>query len=320
MSQEPQHYEVIIVGGSFAGLSAATGIARMNRSVLIIDSGHNRNRFASHVHNFAGFEGMSPADVLNKMRETTYAYPFVHGIKGTVVKIENLSVPQKGADREKEKEIKFRVTVDHGETYECKRVILATGVVDELADIKGVKELWGVGVAHCPHCHGYEVSNKRIGFLRTQNPMLGVFPKMLRELSPKIDIVFFTDGVKLDEKERIQWVQSHVVIEERRIDSLVGDPERHLKRIQFDDGSSLELDCLFIAGKCHPHKLFVDQLGLEMDMGPSGQYYKTNPMTKETSVKGVYACGDTARPSHQTTFAVSDGVLAGFMCHLSLIM
>jgi thioredoxin reductase len=309
--------DVVVVGGSFAGLAAATSIGRMLRSVLVIDNGKNRNRFAKEVHNFVGFEGQSPAAVLEKARETTFKYPDVKSLQGTVTKIQNLSTEQT---------LKFKLTVETAEgvqEVECSRVILACGVVDELPAIEGLKELWGgEGVAHCPHCHGYEVRGKKLGFVYAPHPMLPAYSKMLKQLS-KQDLTMFLNGATLEEKDQGMWAALGVTVEAKKISKLIPlDDQKHdrgLQAVSLEDGSNTPLDCLFTITGASANATFTEQLGLELDNSMSGKIYKTNPMTKETSVKGVYACGDTARVSHQVTMAIADGLNAGIMCDFSLM-
>ncbi|HEV8456427.1 MAG TPA: NAD(P)/FAD-dependent oxidoreductase, partial [Gemmatimonadales bacterium] len=147
--EPPAEYEVIVVGGSFAGLSAAMQLARARRRVLIIDTGKPRNRFAKTSHGFFGQDGRAPKEILETARRQLLAYPTVKFLRAEAIH----------AVGEKDR---FLVRFgDNGEAR-ARRLVLATGVTDHLPEVPGMKELWGTGVAHCPYCHGYEVSGRKL--------------------------------------------------------------------------------------------------------------------------------------------------------------
>lgn len=149
------HHEVIVIGGSFAGLSAAMQLARARRRVLVIDAGRPRNRFAAHAHGFFGQDGKPPAQIVDEAAAQLAAYPTVQRIAGDV------RMAERDADG------RFHVTLADGSRASADRLILATGIRDELPALPGLAERWGVSVLHCPYCHGYEVSGQRLGVLAT---------------------------------------------------------------------------------------------------------------------------------------------------------
>jgi len=146
--------EVIIIGGSFAGLSAAMQLARGQRKVTVIDAGEPRNRFANQSHGFFGLDGVSPYQIQQEAQRQLLKYPTVTLIEDTAT----------AASKE---EGLFHVTLGNGQTINSKKLILATGLKDEIPDIPGLRERWGATVAHCPYCHGYELRNQPLGVIAT---------------------------------------------------------------------------------------------------------------------------------------------------------
>ena len=157
-------YDVIIVGGSYAGLSAGLQLARARRQVLVIDAGQRRNRFAATSHGFLGQDGQAPEVIAAEGRSQLMEYPTVTWVQGSAVLVNQ---PVEG----------FSVRTEHSGTFHARRLILATGVVDELPAVEGLKERWGTRVFHCPYCHGYELNEGRIG-------VLGVVPMSLHHALP----------------------------------------------------------------------------------------------------------------------------------------
>ena len=139
------HHDAIVVGGSFAGLSAAMYLARARRSVCIVDAGAPRNRFAEHSHGFFAQDGSTPGTILDTARAQVAAYPTVTFVDGKVA-----SAQSQGSG--------FGVVLDDGRTLESERLVLAFGLSDELPEIPGLNQRWGRSVLHCPYCHGYELS------------------------------------------------------------------------------------------------------------------------------------------------------------------
>src|SRR5215212_7100600 len=143
-------HDAIVVGGSYAGIAAALQLVRARRKVLVIDGGARRNRFASSSHGFLGQDGRDPGEIAATAREQLLAYPTVTWIEGAATRAHAAGTA-------------FAVTLGDGATHEARRLILASGVTDELPDIPGVAERWGRSIFHCPYCHGYELGGGRIG-------------------------------------------------------------------------------------------------------------------------------------------------------------
>lgn len=152
---EQRHFDVIVVGGGFAGLSAALQVARTRRRVLVVNTGKPRNRFAAASHGFLGYDGRSPAQIAQIGREQLLKYPTAHFVEGKAIRAE------------RQQNDSFSVELESGAIYQGKRIILAMGVVDHLPEIPGLAERWGKTVNQCPYCHGYELAGEAWGVFYT---------------------------------------------------------------------------------------------------------------------------------------------------------
>ncbi|MCS4312571.1 thioredoxin reductase [Pseudomonas sp. BIGb0381] len=290
-------YDVIIVGGSYAGLSAGLQLARARRQVLVIDAGQRRNRFAATSHGFLGQDGQAPEVIAAEGRSQLMEYPTVTWVQGSAVQVN----PQAEG---------FRVRTEHSGTFHARRLILATGVVDELPAVEGLKERWGTRVFHCPYCHGYELDQGRIGVLAT-SPLAMHHALMLPDWGTT---TLFTNGVFTpDAEQQAQLDRRGVSVEKagvRRISGERADLELH-------DGRVFNLDGIFTMSRTRIGPL-AEQLGCELTDGPTGPYLHTND-TRQTSVPGVFACGDASLAAGSVALAVGEGVRAGVGAHFSLI-
>lgn len=290
-------FEVIIVGGSYAGVAAALQLSRARRRVLVIDAGVRRNRNASHSHGFLGQDGVDPAAIAAKGRAEVTAYPTARWIE---TRAESATRTENG----------FAVTLADGERHEGERLVLALGVIDELPDIPGVDERWGRSIFHCPYCHGYELAQGKIGVIAT-SPMSVHQAMMLPDWGTT---TYFTRGFDPTPEERAGLHRRGVTLEKAQV---IGIEEQATVRLS--DGRALAFAGLFVAPKNRVAGTLAAGLGLEMEDGVMGRIIRTDPMTKETSIPGVFACGDAALPAGSVSFAVADGARAGFGTHRSLI-
>ncbi|CAB3966521.1 thioredoxin reductase [Burkholderia cenocepacia] len=296
------HHEVIVIGGSFAGLSAAMQLARARRRVLVIDAGRPRNRFAAHAHGFFGQDGKPPAQIVDEAAAQLAAYPTVQRIAGDV------RMAERDADG------RFHVTLADGSRASADRLILATGIRDELPALPGLAERWGVSVLHCPYCHGYEVSGQRLGVLAT-HPLSVHQAILIPDWGPT---TWFTQGVvEANEEEAALLDARGVRIERSPVVEILGDAPR-IDALRLADGQVVPIDALFVGARTAMASDLAQQLGCAFDDGPLGPVVRVDAM-KQTSVDGVFAAGDASTPMTNATFASASGVMAGVAAHRSLI-
>lgn len=290
-------HDVIVVGGSYAGMAASLQLLRARRSVLIVDAGIRRNRFARHAHGFLGQDGVDPAEIVRTARAQLQAYPTLTWIEDTAEAVTG----QKDA---------FAVMTAQGSRHEGRRILFATGVSDALPQIEGLAERWGTSVFHCPYCHGYELNQGRIGVIAT-GPMSVHQAQLIPEWGA---VTFLTNGVvTLDDAVRADLVSRGVTIEETPIRRLDGEAD-----VVLADERRLAFVGLFTASRNAPSTPIAQTLGCALAETPFGTQVQTDDM-KETSVPGAFACGDTARVPHSVSLAVADGAWAGATLHRSLV-
>ena len=289
-------HDAIVIGGSFAGLSAATYIARGRRDVRIIDAGAPRNRFAEHSHGFFSRDGSPPLDMVAEARAQVEAYPSVQFTAARAVTAE-----RRGDS--------FAVTLDSGEVVEGRYLVLAYGLRDQLPEIAGLAAGWGKTVLHCPYCHGIEFAGEKLGVLRTM-PMSGHQAMLIAEWGPT---TYFLNGGEAPDAETLAELERRgVAIEPGRV---LGFED---ETITLQDGRRLPLKALYLAPETHFNSDIAEQLGCAIDTGPMGKTVRTDDF-KATTVPGVFAAGDITRSAHNVTWAVSDGVMAGTALHRSLV-
>lgn len=292
-------HDVVIVGGSYAGLSAGLQLARARRRVLVVDAGERRNRFAAASHGFLTRDGTSPAEIAAEARSQILAYDTVEWLEGEVTRAEAVD----GG---------FLVAVGAaGEGRVGKRLVLALGVKDHLPDIPGLEERWGRSVFHCPYCHGYELDQGRIGVLASS-------PKSLHHALMLPDwgqtTLFLNGAFTPDPEQSDQLRRRGVTLDDGLVDRLEGDGATIVMR----DGRVVPLDGLFTLTRTRVASPIAERLGCAFDEGPTGAVIRTDAV-KATTVPGVFACGDAARMAGSVTSAVGDGALAGMAAHQSLI-
>ncbi|XAZ20715.1 NAD(P)/FAD-dependent oxidoreductase (plasmid) [Sinorhizobium sp. B11] len=295
-------FEAIVVGGNFAGLSAAMQLARALRRVLLVDAGAPRNRFSPASHGFLGQDGQTPAAIMREGKRQLALYPTVTIRDGEVV--------QARADGDE-----FVIGIRGGGEERAARIVLATGIRDTLPQIAGLPDRWGHSVLHCPYCHGYEASSSRLGVLA--NHPLSAHSAML--IPDWGETTYFTQALfEPDEEQLVRLTARGVRIERSPVVELLGDSPR-LEAVRLTDGRIVPLDAVFVAPKTAMASPVAEQLGCVFDDGPFGPVIRTGD-NKETTVKGVFAAGDAASAMHNATLASASGVLAGVHCHQSLAM
>jgi thioredoxin reductase len=295
-------HDVIVVGGSIAGLSAAMPLVRARRRVLVIDAGAPRNRFSVSSHGVFGHDGKSPAEMIGGARAQVLAYPTARVIEGRGV-------------RASRRDDGFAVELESGAIHTAARLILATGIVDELPDMPGLRERWGRTVLHCPYCHGYETGGGHLGVLAT-GPTAIHQAMLLPDWGDEVTL--FTNGaVEPDDEQRAALAARGVRIEERRVTGLIGETPA-LDAVTLEDGEIVPVRAIFTASRTRLASPLAEQLGCELDEGPFGPVIRTDAF-KATTVPGVFAAGDAARMMHNASWAIADGVMAGTATHQSLV-
>ncbi|MBN9672739.1 NAD(P)/FAD-dependent oxidoreductase [Roseibium aggregatum] len=294
-------YDVIIIGGSFAGLSAAMQLARARRRVLIVDTGTPRNRFSASSHGFPGQDGRQPAAILATLRSELAAYPTVDFREE-----QSEAAVREGA--------RFRISLAGSTEKTGRRIILAYGVRDSLPDLPGLSERWGVSVLHCPYCHGYELNNQPIGVL-ARDGIAQHQAMLLPDWGPTT--LFTQRSFNPDPKQAENLAARGVKIENVPVAKLLG-PGPSLEAVQLVDGRRIPLNALFLAPQTSPSCDLAEQLNCATKPGPTGLYLDVDE-TQATSIPGVFAAGDVASPMPNATLAAAAGVIAGGAAHRSLI-
>lgn len=295
------HYDAIIVGGSFAGLSAAMYLARARRTVAVLDTGLPRNRFSAHSHGFFAQDGSEPGAMLATARSQVAAYP-----TATLIGGEAISAAQSPHG--------FSVALATGEVLGATNLVLAFGISDELPAVPGVAERWGRSVIHCPYCHGYEFSDRRLGVLYT-SPMSMHQALLVPEWGPT---TLYLNGAPEPDAESLAQLRARgVAVEPAPVRALHGAPGE-LSAIELADGRMSPVDALYVGPRTRLNSGIAEQLGCALDEAPLGPIVRTDAM-KATTVPGVWAAGDITRGSHTVTYASADGVAAGLAVHRALI-
>jgi thioredoxin reductase len=291
-------FDVIIVGGSYAGISAGLQLARARRNILVIDAEERRNRFAAEAHGFLGQDGREPGLIVSGARDQLERYPTVCWLN---------------AKAESTKRINggFAVSIGGGRVEKSRRLVLATGVVDRLPAIPGLQQRWGKSVFHCPYCHGYELNQGRIGVIASSE--LSMHHALM--LPDWGTTTLFTNGAFVPDAGQLAQLQARgVTIENVRVREICGE---HAD-VVLEDGRVVAMDGLFTLTRTLVQAPWAKQLGCAFEEGPFGSFIQTDA-TKETTAKGVFACGDAARATGSVALSVGDGALAGVAAHRSLI-
>lgn len=290
-------FDVVVAGGSYAGLSAALQLARARRKVLVIDADRRRNRFALDSHGFLTQDGSEAADIAMQGRTQLRAYPNVAWVNDTAVSVTN-------------GDGYFEVTLGNGGTVSGRRLVLATGVTDTLPRIEGLAERWGRRVFHCPYCHGYELDEGEIGVIAVNE--LSMHHALLLPDWGRVTF-FLNDTFTPNEAQSAALARRSVAIEATPVVRIDGEAD-----VVLSDGRRLPMAGLFVVPHTTPTGSLAQDLGCDMDAGPMGEFVVTDAL-KTTTVPGVFCCGDMARAAGNVALAVADGAMAGIAAHRSLI-
>lgn len=290
-SSNQKLYDTIIVGGSYAGLSAAMTLGRSLRNVLIIDSGNPCNKQPPHSYNFLTRDGVPPGEIAKIARDEVAKYPTIELYKGFAV---NGSKISEG----------FMIKTSDGNLFKGKKLIFATGILDSLHDIKGFAECWGISVIHCPYCHGYEVRNKKTAIL-ADGDRLVYFTSLIKNLTH--DVTLIISEINTSNADSIVTLKKNgIKIIEKKI-SEIQHHNGYIEKIIFSDGTAENVDVLYALLPFQQHSSIPEELGCEMtDTG----LIKIDESHK-TTLDGVYAVGDNSNLLRSVSLAVSSGSVAG---------
>lgn len=293
-------YDVVVAGGGPAGLSAALALGRARKRVLLCDSGPRRNAAAVHVHNFVTRDGVTPDEFRRAGRSQLAEYPNVQSSNARVESVAGT----RGA---------FEVRLA-SETVAARRILLCTGMIDEMLPIEGFRELWGRAIFQCPYCHGWEIQDRRWGYLGRAADASHFLPFALQARAWTRDLVVFTNGtfdVSEPERERLQG--AGIRLETAALSRLVVR-EQGLEAIELASGARVPCDALFT----HPPQRQVELIGsLGVALQDDG-YVRVDAQSRETSVPGVYAAGDLTTRMQAAIHAAAAGTQAAAMINLEL--
>ncbi|RYY96447.1 MAG: NAD(P)/FAD-dependent oxidoreductase [Chitinophagaceae bacterium] len=292
-------YDVLVIGGSYAGLSAAMALGRSRRRTLVIDSGRPCNRQTPQSHNFLTEDGTAPAAIVARAREAVARYESVRRHAGRAVAAE----PIEGG---------FRVHTDDGSVHEGRKLLFATGVEDLLPPLPGFAACWGISVLHCPYCHGYEVRDAPLGVL-ANGDLAFEFARLIRHWSA--DLTLFANGpATLSDAQRERLQQRGVRIDEREL-AAIRHRSGELEALVFADGAEHALRALFARPAFRQHSDLPARLGCALT---EAGHVAVDEFGR-TGVPGIFAAGDCTTMFRAVSVAVAAGTKAGAMVNKELI-
>ena len=296
---ESKMLDVIIMGGSYAGLSAAMALGRSLRKTLVIDSGKPCNIQTPHSHNFLTQDGSSPSEISVLAKNQVGAYDTVEFYNGKAISA-------------RKTDFGFEVITENGEQFTSKKLIVATGIVDEIPDIKGFKESWGVSLVHCPYCHGYEYRGKKTGIIANGDKAVHI-ASLVKNLTN--DVTILTRGKAQFTDEQLEKLKNnHIKIIESNITELK-HTNGYVNSLMFEDGKEIEFEAVYGAFPFHQHSDIPEKLGCEFtDFG----HVKTDQFQK-TVIPGLFVCGDNSSMMRSVSNAVMTGNVAGAMVNMELV-
>jgi thioredoxin reductase len=292
-------YDVVVIGGSAAGLSAALVLSRARRKVLVVDSGTPRNAPAAHMHGFLSRDGMRPSGLLDIGRDE------VEGYGGEIHSGLVTELVRDGSTG-------FWVLLADGTRVRARRLLVATGLRDELPDIGGLRDRWARDVLHCPYCHGHEVRDQQLGVLGG-SPDTVRYAQIIRQWSH--DVVFFAPAGTLTESARSQLVARAIGTVEGTVARVLVEDDR-MRGVVMDDGRTVGRDALFVPPTFVPNNDLLVGLGCDID---EDGWVVTARNTGQTSVPGVWAAGNVANPRAQVITAAGEGSAAAIAINGDLV-
>ncbi|MFE6964087.1 NAD(P)/FAD-dependent oxidoreductase [Agromyces sp. NPDC057679] len=296
-------WDVIIIGGGSAGLSAALMLGRSRRRVLVLDEGLPRNRFAGHMHGVLGRDHTSPLALLADGRAELERYDGVEVQPG-------IAVAAHGAAPA------FTLELADGEHLQARRLLVASGLRDALPAVPGLTEQWGRGAFVCPYCDGWEARDRRIAVLATSAAQVHQ-AQLMRQLSDRVTV--FAHGAELPDEARAGLLARGIGVEDRPVAAVVADERGALRGIRLDDGTEIASDAIFVGPAPEPNDPVLRELGAERTAHPMGGEFVVVDAMGRTSVPGVWAAGNVTDPRSSVPFAMAAGSMAGAAINADLV-
>ena len=296
-------YDVVVVGGGAAGLSAALTLARSRRSVVVVDAGEPRNAPADGVHGFLTRDGLPPRELTSIGRREVVGY-------GGEVLDGRVTAATRDGDR-------FAVALADGQVLRARRLLVTTGLVDELPDVPGLRERWGRDVLHCPYCHGWEVRDEAVGVLAT-GPFTMHQALLFRQLTDDVTVLVHAPGAAdLLDAERL--AARDVRVATGPVASLLVEDDR-LVGVRLADGDTVPLHALVVAPRFVARSVVLAQLGVAAAPHPSGiaEHVPADP-TGRTTAPGVWVAGNVTDPSATVVTAAAAGFTAAAGINADLV-
>lgn len=294
--------DVIIIGGSFAGLAAALQLGRARRKVTVLDTGRQRNRFAGRSHGVLGHDHKPPQDILVEARQQLARYP--------TIKLVNARAESVSGTLDD-----FCVVTDDNESLRARRLILSYGVADQMPDIPGFADGWGTSIIPCPYCDGFEVADQHWGLVWS-GPQSHNQVRLFHDWTDRLTV--FGNGHDIPPNIQADLAARQVPIVDGRI-SEIESYGSHSATIKIETGSDVSVNILFAHPRTRPSASLHDALGLATVNTSTGIALKTDDR-RETSMPGIYAAGDLANPGiPSVTTAAWQGTMAGIFAQQSML-
>jgi len=297
--KEAKLFDVIIIGGSYSGLSAAMALGRSLRRTLVIDNGKPCNIQTPHSHNFLTQDGSSPSEISLLAKNQVEEYETIEFYNGKAISAQKVNNG-------------FEITTEKGEKFSSKKLIVASGITDEIPDIKGFIESWGISLIHCPYCHGYEYKGKKTGIIANGDRAVHL-SSLVKNLTEDVTILSRGKASFTDEQlEKLH--RNNIEIIETEITELNHENGK-VKSLIFTDGKEIDFGVVYGAFPFHQHSEIPESLGCEFtEFG----HIKTDQFQK-TNVPGLFVCGDNSSMMRSVSNAVMTGNVAGAMVNMELV-
>ncbi len=296
---DKNQFEVIILGGSYAGLSTAMTLGRSLRNTLVIDAGNPCNRQTPHSHNFLTQDGRTPKEISELGKKQVLQYDSIKFCEGLAVHAKRISTG-------------FEITSSNNEIFTAKKLVFATGIMDIMPNIEGFAACWGISVVHCPYCHGYEIRNKKTAIIANGDDAFHL-ASIVHNLSK--EIIILTSGNKDFEADQLEKLAQHQIrIIEKEI-LTIKHKNGQLENIVFTDNTTESFECAYARIPFEQNTPLPKELGCRFT---EHGHIEVSAMQK-TSEEGIFACGDNSTMMRSVATAVYGGNITGAVINNELI-